>query len=527
MKRILLSLCGIFIASAAMAQNHTKWGTWQQWGELEDGTYRNPVIPADYSDIDCIRVGNDFYAISSTFQYSPGITMLHSTDLVNWEICSNTVSNLSEISEELTWKRMNRYGRGIWAGTLRYHNGRFYVFFGTPDEGFFMTSASKPEGPWEPLTTLLDAPGWDDCAVLWDKDGKAYFAGTHFADGYKTYLFDMSPDGKKIDRKSARLINSGNRREANKLIYKDGWYYLVFSEHKGRLGRYVMAKRAKRITGPYSEERQLALPGHDAKEPNQGGIVDTPDGKWYFFTHHGTGDWGGRMASLLPVTWIDRWPIIGKVNKDGMGTMQWAAEMPVKGQPKVEIARTDNFNGNMLEHQWQWNHEPRKDMFSLTERPGWLRLKAYKPLKNDILSKAGNTITQRSYRTKGNIVVAKIDISRMADGQRAGLCHFSKQHAAIGVGRNGGVTRIEYRLNDSTTTGEALTGSNLWLKTQWGLDGMATFAYSTDGKLFKAFGRPYQMVWGQYRGDRIGIYCFNNIAESGLIDVDYMNYKLE
>lgn len=172
-----------------------------------------------------------------------------------------------------------------------------------------MTSAVRPEGPWEPLTSLLSEPGWDDCTAIWDDKGKAYFAGTHFADGYKTYLFKMSEDGKSIDRKSAVLINEGSGREASKLIKVNGWYYLVFSEHKPGVGRYVLAKRSKKVTGPYKEERQLALPSVEAMEPNQGGIVQGRDNNWYFLTHHGTGDWSGRIVSLLPVTWIDDWPI--------------------------------------------------------------------------------------------------------------------------------------------------------------------------------------------------------------------------
>ena len=169
------------------------------------------------------------------------MTILHSKDLVNWEICGNAVEDLTQIGEELDWTRMNRYNRGIWAGTLRYHDGRFYLFFGTPDEGYFMTSAVRPEGPWEPLTSLLSEPGWDDCTAIWDDKGKAYFAGTHFADGYKTYLFKMSEDGKSIDRKSAVLINEGSGREASKLIKVNGWYYLVFSEHKPGVGRYAVS----------------------------------------------------------------------------------------------------------------------------------------------------------------------------------------------------------------------------------------------------------------------------------------------
>lgn len=524
-KYLLSTFCSFCLSISLMGQQVPKWGQWTAWGEQPGGTYQNPIIPSDYSDIDCIRVGEDYYAISSTFQFSPGMTLLHSKDLVNWEICTNIVEDLTRIGTELNWNRMNRYARGIWAGTLRYHNGRFYLFFGTPDEGYFMTSASRAEGPWEPLTTLLSESGWDDCTALWDEDGKAYFVGTCFANGYKTYLFDMASDGRSIDRKSARLLNSGNGREANKLLKVDGWYYLIFSEHKSELGRYVMAKRARKITGPYKEEKQLALPSREAMEPNQGGIVLGKDNRWYFFTHHGSGDWSGRIVSLLPVTWIDNWPIIGEVLPEKIGTMKWNAPMPVIEQEKLCIQRSDDFDQPQLSVQWQWNYQPRAEKFSLTERPGWLRLKAFAPLEGNQLLKAGNTLTQRTFRTPMNCVTIKVDVSQMTDGQKAGLCHMSSKSSALGIVQKNGKRYLEYRYNDHSTLGQELIQSYIWLQSRWGLDGKSQYYYSLNGDTFHPFGEPYQMVWGNYRGDRIGIYTFNDQKEEGWIDVDYLHYQ--
>ena len=184
---------------------------------------------------------------------------------------------------------------------------------------------------------------------MWDEDGKAYFVGTHFADGYKTYLFEMSPDGKSIDgksidRESAVLINEGNGREASKLIKVGEWYYLVFSEYKPGIGRYVMAKRSRKLVGPYKEEKQLALPSCEAMEPNQGGIVEGKDGNWYFLTHHGSGDWSGRIVSLLLVTWVEGWPIIGEVLPQQIGTMVWSGKMPYEYEEKLTLKRSDDFD---------------------------------------------------------------------------------------------------------------------------------------------------------------------------------------
>lgn len=524
---IISVLCVSANASFAVAEEKNEWGKWTRWGDQGDGTYLNPIIPSDYSDIDCIRVGDDYYAISSTFQFSPGMTLLHSKDLVNWELCGNAISDLTQIGGELDWTRMNRYGRGVWAGTLRYHDGRFYLFFGTPDEGFFMTSASDAKGPWEPLTCLLREPGWDDCTAFWDNDGKAYFAGTHFSDGYKTYIFDMAADGKSIDRASARLVNEGSGREASKLIKSGDWYYLIFSEHKNGIGRYVMAKRARSITGPYTEERQLSYACRESNEPNQGGIVKGKDGNWYFLTHHGTGDWSGRIVSLLPVTWTNGWPVIGDVlAPDSIGVMKWSGRIPNKGGRRLSIARGDEFkNRRQLALQWQWNYQPRSDMYSLSERKGWLRLKAFKPLRPNQLMYAGNTLTQRCFRTDTSVVVIKMDIANMADGQKNGLCHFSNKHAAIGIVAEGDRRYVEYRQNNHVVRGEELSAKVVWFKSVWGLDGLSSFSYSVNGKDFIPFGTPYQLSWGYYRGDRIGIYCFNDNGEAGFVDVDYLKYE--
>lgn len=504
-------------------ENHV-WGQWQEWGDIGNCTYVNPVIPADFSDIDCIKVGNDYYAISSTMQFSPGMTILHSRDLVNWEYAGNAITDLTHLSPRLGWQQMNCYGRGVWAGTLRYHNERFYIFFGTPDDGYFMTSAEKVEGPWEPATCLLHEPGWDDCTALWDDDGRAYFVGTCFADGYKTYLFDMSSDGQSIDRRSARLVNSGNGREANKLIKVGVWYYLVFSEYKSGVGRYVKARRSSTATGPYNEERQLALPSVEANEPNQGGIIEGPDGKWYFLTHHGTGSWEGRAVSLLPVEWKDGWPVIGMPNADGIGQMVWNGQMPAMLSNKLSLKTNDDFSEDKLGPQWQWNYQPREDKFSLSERKGWLRLHAFMPLQENDLVTAGNTLTQRCFRTVHNKATIRLDVRHMADGQHVGLCHFSKNHAALGLFKTDGEYLMEYRCNGKVDKTAVKRPRVVYLRSEWGLDGRSQFSYSLDGKRFIFFGGPYQLSWGYYRGDRIGIYCFNDEAESGYADVDYMRY---
>ncbi|MES1167001.1 MAG: glycoside hydrolase 43 family protein, partial [Pseudomonadota bacterium] len=467
----------------------------------------------------------DYYAISSTFQFSPGVVILHSRDLVNWTIAGHAVSDLTQIGPELNWDRMNRYGKGVWAGAIRFHAGKFWIYFGTPDEGYFMTTATEVGGPWAPLHAVLPEAGWDDCCPFWDDDGQGWLVGSNFRDGYKIHLWKMTPDGRALVPGSDQVIHQSKGSEANKLYQIDGTYYHFFSEVQPE-GRVIMMERAKAITGPYVEVKQLKHADRDAMEPNQGGFVDGPDGRWYFFTHHGRGAWEGRAASLLPVTWIDGWPIVGEVGPDGLGRMAWSGRMPVDAQPALTPQTSDEFSGPVLSPQWEWNYQPRADRWSLRERPGWLRLHAFRPLEPDNLMKAGNTLTQRSFRTAASEVVIALDLSGMADGQQAGLCHFSKTHSALGV-RQAGSARLLVSVNNGVTvTGPQIGTARVWLRSTWGLDGLSRYSFSLDGKTFTDFGAPYQLSWGNYRGDRIGIYSYNNQRDDGWVDVDYLEYKL-
>jgi beta-xylosidase len=522
MKRVFSSL--LFAALCQGPVNASPWGQWTRWGAQADGTYANPVVPADYSDLDTIQVGKDYYAIASTMQFSPGMVILHSKDMVSWNIAGHAISDLTQISPELNWDRMNRGGRGVWAGGLRYHANKFWVYFSAPDEGYFVTTASNPAGPWEPLRPVLQERGWDDCCPFWDDDGQGYFVGTHFADNCKTYIWKLSPDGYSLRPETRAQINEGAHREANKLYKINGWYYHLFSEVKNG-ARVVMMQRSKNILGPYQERRQLTDSNHAENEPNQGGLLQDGAGKWYFLTHHGCGDWAGRCVSLLPVTWVDAWPIIGQTDASGSpGKMVWSGKLPVPASPKITPQSSDEFSAPTLSPQWEWNYQPRPGNWSLSQRPGWMRLKAFRPLQANKLLKAGNILSQRSFRTTENTVVVKLDLGAMADGQKAGLCHFATNSAAIGVSQEGMTRSLEFRHNDKIMAGVPLKGSSLWLKTTWGLDGKAQFAYSTDGIAFSPFGETYQLAWGNYRGDRIGLYTFNDKSDSGVLDVDFLHY---
>ena len=527
--RLLLLLCYIVLLN--LSSNAQIPG---KWGDQGDGTYVNPVLPADYSDLDAIRVGNDYYAISSTMQFSPGMVVLHSKDLVNWEITGHVAGDLSRISPELNWDRMNCYGRGIWAGSIRYYKNKFWVYFSTPDNGFFMSSASNPAGPWEPLHQLWKVKGWDDCCSFCDDDGQLYFIATNFAPDprnkkkYNIHLFKMTPDGRNLIMESDSILHQSNGSEANKLYKINGFYYHYFSEVKPE-GRVIMMERSKSIYGPWEIRQLNHVNGKLDKEPNQGGLLQTPTGKWYFFTHHGSGDWEGRVASLLPVSWINAWPIIGEPGADTIGHMVWAGKKPVLDKTTLSIQSSDEFDTDKLNVQWEWNYQPRADKWSLTEHKGFLRLYAFTPVRSNnkkgIILRAGNTLTQRSMRTFSDIATVKIDISHMADGQFAGLTHFSTtSNSLFGAKQENGILRLFYSNNGKDTSGISVNAKFIWLRSTWDTSGISRYAFSTDGKTYQTFGSNYQLTWGSYRGDRIGIFNFNDKEDKGYVDVDWFRY---
>jgi len=505
-----------------------------KWGDQGNGTYVNPVLPADYSDLDAIRVGDDYYAISSTMQFSPGMVVLHSKDLVNWEIACHVVDDLTRVSPQLNWDRMNCYGRGIWAGSIRFYKNKFWVYFGTPDDGLFMSSATNPAGPWEPLHQLWKVKGWDDCCSFCDDDGQLYLIATNFAldtknnKKYNIHLFKMTPDGKALVMESDSIIHQSSGSEANKLYKINGFYYHYFSEVKAE-GRVIMMERSKNIYGPWEIKQLNHVDRKLDREPNQGGLMQIPAGKWYFLTHHGSGSWEGRPASLLPVNWIDGWPIIGQAGADTIGHMVWSGVNPISCKKKLFIQTADDFNSNKLNVQWEWNYQPRSDKWSLAERKGFLRLHAFQPIqshnKKDIILCAGNTITQRSMRTASNTATARIDISAMADGQFAGLTHFSTtSNSLFGVKQENGIRSVVYSCNGKDTSLIRLTQPLIWLRSTWGGNGVSSYSFSTDGKSYHSFDGTGTFTWGSYRGDRIGIFNFNTGEDKGYVDVDWFRY---
>lgn len=557
------------------------------WGDNGDGTYNNPLLPGDYSDPDIIRVGDDYYLITSTFQLSPGLTILHSTDLVNWEIINAAVDDISQISKRFNYDQMDRnaYGRGIWAPCLTYneHNKTFYIHFGTPDEGFFMVKTQDIYGEWSDVIELKRpdgtafGKGWDDCGVLWDENGDGYFIGTNFdgkysrekdaseisegeettypAASYQSWLYKLDEDGFTLKdmgvpvHKTNDEYNPSERNpEAYKIFKKDGYYYFY---HNGQYGsdRRAWLMKSDSIYGRHEngEAGTFENPGkyehcpfymvEGYRGPCQGNVIDadTAEGKkWYFWTHQGATQVDGRPDSLIPIVWDENGWAKADINASGDsgGDMPW--ENIEKPFPDSEIKRpatSDDFDGEKLGYQWVWNMQPDKSKWSLTERPGYMRMYAVKPLATDTLSRTSNVLLQRMYKTDGNIVTVKIDLTGMADGQNAGLTHSaSDTNTCIGVIQENGKRYLRY----TTSSGANIRGDELpegqneiYFKSEWDTSCMNYFSYSLDGINYKSFGQQYQLIGIKYRGDYVGVYSYNDKGANGYIDVDYLHYQMD
>ncbi|MDP4274741.1 MAG: glycoside hydrolase 43 family protein [Bacteroidota bacterium] len=546
----------------------------KRWGDLGNGNYRNMILPADYSDPDVLRMGKDYYLISSTFQFSPGIVILHSRDLVNWKTIGYVVEDLPRQLKDkrFDYTVMDHYSKGIYAPSLRYHNKKFWVYFTTYNGGgFYVATAKKITGPWN-VQLMKDKNGvelfglnWDDNCPLWDEDGKAYMIASNPQKNWFPILFQMSPDGtqlldgdinkmkiKTLDQtdRGTNILPEATWGEGNKLFKKDGYYYLYHNECFGKdHDRRAVMIHSKNLYGtksdgtpgkpgdpglydvsPQGTQTYLMVhPDSTGGRFDQGAIIDTPDGKkWYFLTHQGGGYENGRPIALLPLTWVDGWPMAGKdYDNDKIGEPVWEAEKPVQGQKKSFPQGSDEFSSKKLNPQWMWNYQPRADKWSLTERRGYLRLHAFKPLTESTFFKAGNTICQRYIKSDEVQVDVKMDISGMVVGQEAGLCHFNggKDYCTFGVKMMEKGKVIKYNDNGKVEEGEEITSNIIWIRSVISKDCVNTYYLSTDGINFRPFSGKYTLKWGGFRGDYIGIYNYNNLSENGFVDIDWFRYR--
>jgi beta-xylosidase len=467
------------------------------WGDQGDGTFRNPVLKADYSDPDVIRVGDHFYLVASDFHYV-GMQVLHSRDLVNWEVVGQVFSRLGMHPR---YDEMNGYGQGTWAPTIRHHDGRFYVYVCTPYDGLFMWHAEDARGPWSDTVTVRAVERWEDPAPFWDDDGRAYLVHSVLGAG-PLILHRMSPDGRTLLDDGVEIYR-GPVAEGPKLFKRGGRYYISLPEGGVEKGGQTVL-RATSLYGPW--ERRVVLPDGS---PHQGGLVDLPNGESWFVGFKSTGRLG-RVCHLLPVKWgDDGWPVFG----DGGRAVERWRKPGVAPQPASCPRTSDEFDGPELAPQWQWNHNPVAGAWSLAARPGWLRLEA-RPASD--MSRARNTLTQKLWDDAG-VFEVRLDVAAMANGQRAGLTFASgSTFGWVGAGMAGGTRRVLWEGGE----GPVLAGPDLWLRGRYAGDS-ARLEYSLDGRAYADTGVVFPLRFAHWKGARVGIFCY---GRDGHVDVDYARY---
>ncbi len=472
------------------------------WGDQGDGTFKNPILKTDFSDPDILRHGDDFYLIASDFHFV-GMQILHSKDLVNWRIIGQIFDRLAM---DPKYDEMRGYSQGTWAPAIRYHDGEFYVYVCTPQEGLFMWHAKNPAGPWSKTVTVKAIPRWEDPCPFWDDDGQAYLIHSRVGAG-PLVLHRMSADGAKL-LDDGEEIYRGNVSEGPKLYKRKGYYYISLPEGGVEAGGQTVL-RSKNIYGPY--ERRQAFP---MGSPHQGGWVELENGETWFISFKSAGHLG-RICYLNPIKWTDDgWPVFGD---NGKPVDSWKKPNVGKNYPVYRQETSDEFSKPKLSPIWQWNHNPVPSAWSLRERPGWLRLKA---LPAAALNVARNTLTQKIWDSAGTINV-KMDVGIMKDGQRTGFAFMcGSDFGWTGVGQDNGIRRILWDQGE----GPVLNGKDVWLRGVY--DGDAgRLSYSLDGKTYREAGKPFRLFFRYWKGARIAVFNFG--PDGGSADFDFVRYQYD
>ena len=512
MKRSIILLIVIAALSLSMS------GKSASWGDIGDGRYVNPVLNADYSDPDVIRVGDKYYMVCSDFHFI-GMPVLESSDMVNWEI----ISQVYDRFDYPGWKEFKRYSGGSWAPAIRQHEGLFYVYFCTPDEGLFMATAEDPHGPWSELHLVKEVKKWEDPCPFWDEDGNAYLVRSQYGAG-PIILHKMSPDGRKL-LDEGTVIYEGEVAEGPKMHRFDGRYYISIPEG-GVRGGWQTVLRSDSIYGPYERRVVLETGVTDINGPHQGSIVDTPDGKWWFF-HFQEVPALGRVVHLQPMEWAEGWPGIG-VDIDGNGVGEPVREwsMPIEGHQVTKPQSSDSFDNGKLGLQWQANHFWIPENISFDTRKGWFSVKA---AAADSLKNAPNTITQKITGYKGKATVL-IDFSDLSEGQSAGLACMAKVYRGLGVSRSGGSNVLFFEEGGHRREICRIPGNTVFLRADLDVtDNRHTLSYSLDGKDYIAAGEPFDMIWGNWKGPRIGLFSYttDRDEEPGTAHFDNFEYSYD
>jgi beta-xylosidase len=504
-----------------------------------DGTYTNPVLYSDYSDPDAIRVGDDYYLTASSFNCVPGLPILHSRDLVNWELIGHAIEKLPPFD---VFSKV-QHGGGVWAPCIRFHNNEFYIYYPDPDFGIYMVKATNPKGPWAEPLLVQPGKGLIDPTPFWDEDGKAYLAYALAGSraGVKSIILinRMKPDGIKLVGNSVMLIDGHKNHptiEGPKIYKRNGWYY-IFSPAGGVPTGWQMVMRSKNIFGPYEDKIVMAQGKTDINGPHQGAWIDTKTGENWFLNFQDLGAYG-RVLHLNPMKWVNDWPVIGvDADGDGCGEPVRTYKKPNVGKvyPKITPPESDEFNGSELGLQWQWHANYQNmwgfpsgnlDFFRLNCIPRTLEAKNLWDLPNMLLQK---------FPAPEFTATARLTFDARFDGEEVGLIVMGLDYGRITVKREkekltlyaATCKNADKGSAEEIVSGPIVDSSTIYFRLIVKQGAECRFSFSTDGTSFTSLGNAFKAREGKWIGAKVGFYALREgfINDAGSADIDWFRIE--
>lgn len=540
-----LSVCSLF--HPAMAQYRS-----EVWVSDEgNGMYRNPVLHADYSDPDVCAVGEDYFLTASSFNCTPGLPILHSKDLVNWKIVNYALKKV----EPVEYYNEPRHGKGVWAPSIRFHEGMYYIYWGDPDFGIFMVKTRDPYGEWDKPVLVKAGKGMIDPCPLWDDDGRVYlahaWAGSRAKFNSVLTVCELNKEGTKVISDPV-LVFDGNDGvnhtiEGAKFYKRNGFYYL-FAPAGGVVSGWQLVMRSKNVYGPYEARIVMAQGKTDINGPHQGGWVDTPAGESWFLHFQDKGAYG-RVLHLNPMKWINDWPVIG-VDKDGDGcgdpVSRYRKPKTDKTYPIETPVESDEFDTRKLGLQWEW-HANYQDVFGFTTNMGYARIYGHElspHFKN--FWEVPNLLMQK-FPAEEFTATAKLKVSAKDDGQLSGLIIMGWDYSWIGVEKQGEKFLLKQAVCKDAEQGNLEQVSTLavlepsrkfeaglfpnyereiYIRVHVDKGAYCRFSYSLDGKKFTEAGTLFKARQGKWIGAKVGMFSVTpHGKERGWVDVDW--FRLE
>ncbi|NDP26878.1 MAG: family 43 glycosylhydrolase [Flavobacterium sp.] len=535
-----LKLSSIFLCcialQTAIGQEKNEIFRSQVWvADNGDGTYKNPIINADYSDPDVIRVGDDYYMTSSSFNCIPGLPILHSKDMVNWELVNYALKKQPpfEVYEK------PGHGNGVWAPSLRFHNEEFYIYYPDPDYGIYMIKTKDPKGTWSEPILVKDGKGLIDPCPLWDDDGKVYlgyaYAGSRAGIKSLLAICTLNTEGTLANNNDDVIIIDGHDGEATiegpKLYKRNGFYY-VFAPAGGVPTGWQTVIRSKNIWGPYEKRKVMDQGKSKVNGPHQGAWVQTQTGEDWFF-HFQDKRAYGRVVHLQPMKWIKDWPVIG-ADKDGDGTGE-----PVATYKKPNVGKTypittpldsDEFNTSKLGLQWQW-HANQQVYWGFPSAMGYYTMYC-RPIAKDHtnLFDVGNLLLQK-FPSDEFTATTKMTFNARFDDEQTGLLIMGLDYSYLKVKQSAGQLSISQVIcknadkkgTESESDSFKLKSNTFYLQVKVKAGGICNFFYSEDGKKFIPIGTDFTAKEGKWIGAKIGFLALRNgsINDAGNIRIDW------